>query len=235
MNRHPAHQIAETVMYAAEELRGYMDPDDPFPWELTEDDHLRAILPRLRHAIWAIAGCIDGIAQATADEHAKRQLTGSVQAGAGCDGIEEAQCAMEGASPGAEPGARHHGAARRAGGQQFPAAADRRRAPAKLPQRRRPGRLAQRPYPGRARRARGRIAVGGRKSQRRTPCQPVRIAHDAWWAAREAAYRQRPEIRQEIESLRAEARRAGTAGPCPCRALGAAHRGGRTRGQAGPG
>ena len=30
-------------------------------------------------------------------------------------------------------------------------------------------------------------------------------AHDAWWAAREAAYRQRPEIRQEIERLRAEA------------------------------
>ena len=29
---------------------------------------------------------------------------------------------------------------------------------------------------------------------------------DAWWAAREAAYRQRPDIRQEIESLRAEAR-----------------------------
>ena len=29
---------------------------------------------------------------------------------------------------------------------------------------------------------------------------------DAWWAAREATYRQRPEIRQEIESLRAEAR-----------------------------
>ena len=29
--------------------------------------------------------------------------------------------------------------------------------------------------------------------------------HDAWWAAREAAYRQRPEIRQEIERLRAGA------------------------------
>ena len=43
MNRHPAHQIAETVMYAAEELRGYMNPDDPFPWELTEDDHSRSL------------------------------------------------------------------------------------------------------------------------------------------------------------------------------------------------
>ena len=30
--------------------------------------------------------------------------------------------------------------------------------------------------------------------------------HDTWWAAREAAYRQRPEIRQEIGRLRAEAR-----------------------------
>ncbi len=30
-------------------------------------------------------------------------------------------------------------------------------------------------------------------------------AHDAWWAAREAAYRKRPEIRQEIERLRAGA------------------------------
>src|SRR5579875_94975 len=29
--------------------------------------------------------------------------------------------------------------------------------------------------------------------------------HHAWWAARESAYRQRPEIRQEIGRLRAEA------------------------------
>ena len=30
-------------------------------------------------------------------------------------------------------------------------------------------------------------------------------AHDAWWAAREAAYRNHPEIRQAIGRLRAEA------------------------------
>ena len=86
MNRHSAHQIAETVMYAAEELRGYMNPDDPFPWELTEDDHL-AILPRLDRSISALADGIRGIAQATGDEYAQRQLTDSyhrlVQASAG--------------------------------------------------------------------------------------------------------------------------------------------------------
>jgi hypothetical protein len=85
MNRHSAHQIAETVMYAAEELRGYMNPDDPFPWELTENDHL-AILPRLDRSISALADGIRGIAQATGDEYA-RQLTDSyhrlVQASAG--------------------------------------------------------------------------------------------------------------------------------------------------------
>ena len=86
MNRHSAHQIAETVMYAAEELRGYMNPDDPFPWELTENDHL-AILPRLDRSISALADGIRGIAQATGDESAQRQLTDSyhrlVQASAG--------------------------------------------------------------------------------------------------------------------------------------------------------
>ena len=86
MNRHPAHQIAETVMYAAEELRGYMNPDDPFPWELTENDHL-GILPRLDRSISALADGIRGIAQATGDEYAQRQLTDSyhrlVQASAG--------------------------------------------------------------------------------------------------------------------------------------------------------
>jgi hypothetical protein len=86
MNRHSAHQIAETIMYAAEELRGYMNPDDPFPWELTEDDHF-AILPRLDRSISALADGIRGIAQATGDEYAQRQLTDSyhrlVQASAG--------------------------------------------------------------------------------------------------------------------------------------------------------
>ena len=73
MTQHPARQLARMAADAAGELRGYTDPADPFPWELTEDDH-RAILPRLHHAIAHLAVCIDGIAQATGDEHAKQQL-----------------------------------------------------------------------------------------------------------------------------------------------------------------
>ena len=78
--------MAGTVEMAAAELRGYMDPDDPFPWELTEDDH-RDLLPRLDRAISALADGIRGIAQATSDQYAQRQLTDSyhrlVQASAG--------------------------------------------------------------------------------------------------------------------------------------------------------
>ena len=73
MAGHPARQLAQMAADAAEELRGYTDPAAPYPWELSEDDH-RAILPRLHHAIADLAVCIDGIAQATADEHAKQQL-----------------------------------------------------------------------------------------------------------------------------------------------------------------
>jgi hypothetical protein len=102
MNRHPAHQIAETVMYAAEELRGYMNPDDLFPWELTDDDHL-GLLPRLRKAIRDITECIGGIAGATPGEPVKDKLTESIQdLQAGCDEIEEAERAMK--VPGPEPG-----------------------------------------------------------------------------------------------------------------------------------
>jgi hypothetical protein len=71
---HPAHQIAEMAANAAGEPRGYLNPADPFPWELTDDDH-RALLPRLRGAIADLAVCIDGIAQMTADRDARRQLT----------------------------------------------------------------------------------------------------------------------------------------------------------------
>jgi len=78
MNMHPAHQMAQTVMYAAEELRGYMDPGGAFPWELTEGDHL-ALLPCLDRSIAALADGICGIAQATGDEHVQRQLTDSYQ------------------------------------------------------------------------------------------------------------------------------------------------------------
>ena len=78
MYRHPAHRIAETAMDAAEELRGYLNPNDRFPRKLTEDDHL-ALLPRLRKAIWDIAECIEGIARATPDERVKEKLTRTVQ------------------------------------------------------------------------------------------------------------------------------------------------------------
>ena len=71
---------------AATELGGYLDPGDPFPWELTEDDH-RAILPLLDRAISALSACLDGISQATAGDYAKQQLTEGkhrlVQASAG--------------------------------------------------------------------------------------------------------------------------------------------------------
>jgi len=86
MAGHPARQLAQMAADAAEELRGYTDPADPFPWELTENDHL-AILPRLDRSISALADGIRGIAQATGDEYAQRQLTdsyhGLVQASAG--------------------------------------------------------------------------------------------------------------------------------------------------------
>jgi hypothetical protein len=86
MNEHPAHGIARMVEGAATELGGYLDPRDPFPWELTEEDHL-AILPRLDRAISALSACLDGISQATADDYAKGQLTEAkyrlVQASAG--------------------------------------------------------------------------------------------------------------------------------------------------------
>src|ERR1700722_20467209 len=74
MTGHPAGQLARMAAAAAGELRGYTAPADPFPWELTEDDH-RAILPLLHRAIADLAVCIDGIAQATGDEKAKQQLT----------------------------------------------------------------------------------------------------------------------------------------------------------------
>lgn len=110
MNRHPAHQMAGTIEMAAAELRGYMDPDDPFPWELTEDDHL-AILPRLDHAITALGDSIRGIAQATGDEYAQHQLTGCyhrlVQASAG---IRLALSSFDG-EPDDEPGEKMEAAA----------------------------------------------------------------------------------------------------------------------------
>ncbi|MGH3401256.1 MAG: hypothetical protein ACRDRJ_01860 [Streptosporangiaceae bacterium] len=86
MTEHPAHGIARMIEGAATELGGYLDPRDPFPWELTEEDH-RAILPLLDRAISALSACLDGISQATAGDYAKQQLTEGkyrlVQASAG--------------------------------------------------------------------------------------------------------------------------------------------------------
>jgi hypothetical protein len=77
MTEHPAHRTARLAADAAAELRGYLDPDVTIPWELTEDDH-RAIVARLHDAISELATCIEGIAQATGDERAHRQLTDAV-------------------------------------------------------------------------------------------------------------------------------------------------------------
>jgi hypothetical protein len=101
MADHPARQLARMAADAAGELRGYTDPADPFPWELTEDDH-RAILPRLHHAIADLAVCIDGIAQATGDEHAKQQLAEGIgRLLSGCTHLSAASAALS--APGAEP------------------------------------------------------------------------------------------------------------------------------------
>ena len=101
MADHPARQLARMTADAAGELRGYTDPADPFPWELTEDDH-RAILPRLHHAIADLAVCIDGIAQATADEQAKQQLTEGIgRLLSGCTHLSAASTALS--APDADP------------------------------------------------------------------------------------------------------------------------------------
>jgi hypothetical protein len=103
MAGHPARQLALMAADAAGELRGYTDPADPFPWELTEDDH-RAILPRLHHAIADLAVCIDGIAQATGDEHAKQQLAEGIgKLLNGCAHVRAATAVLS--SPGKEPDA----------------------------------------------------------------------------------------------------------------------------------
>lgn len=103
MTEHPAHQIALMTSNAAEELRGYMNPADPFPWELTDGDHL-ALLPRLYTAICDLAACIDGIAQMTADQDAGRQLADATYPLlAGCAQIRGAEATLRADQPGTEP------------------------------------------------------------------------------------------------------------------------------------
>src|ERR1700752_3703150 len=101
MAGHPARQLARMAADAAGELRGYTDPADPFPWELTEDDH-RAILPRLHHAIADLAVCIDGIAQATGDQPARAQLAEGIgKLLKGCIHLSTASAVLS--APGTEP------------------------------------------------------------------------------------------------------------------------------------
>ena len=103
MAGHPARQLARMTADAAGELRGYTDPADPIPWELTEDDD-RAILPLLHRTIAELAVCIDGIAQATGDEHAKRQLAEGIgRLLSGCAHVSAATAVLS--SPGKEPDA----------------------------------------------------------------------------------------------------------------------------------
>jgi hypothetical protein len=104
MTAHPAHQIAQMTANAAGELRGYLNPAGPFPWELTDGDHL-ALLPRLSTAIGDLAACIDAIAQMTADQDAGRQLAGAAHPLlAGCAQIRDAEAILRAGQPGPEPG-----------------------------------------------------------------------------------------------------------------------------------
>ena len=170
MAGHPARQLARMAADAAGELRGYTDPADPFPWELTEDDH-RAILPLLHHAIADLAVCIDGIAQATADEHAKQQLAEGIgRLLSGCTHLSAASTALSapGAEPDAEPVITTQPA--RPVGSRFPRRDDRRHAPGGHQARgadTRPGRRD----PARAR-PRGPPAAGQLPAQVRDPACP---------------------------------------------------------------
>ena len=59
-------------------------------------------MPRLHHAIADLAACIDGIAQATGDEHAKQQLTEGIgRLLSGCAHVSAATAALS--APGTEP------------------------------------------------------------------------------------------------------------------------------------
>ena len=78
MNQHPAHQLAETAWTPPRNSAATRTPPTPSPGN-SPRTIIRAILPRLHHAIADIAVCIDGIAQATADEQAKQQLAEGVQ------------------------------------------------------------------------------------------------------------------------------------------------------------
>ena len=183
MAGHPARQLARMAADAAGELRGYTDPADPFPWELTEDDH-RAILPRLHHAIADLAVCIDGIAQATGDEHAKQQLAegiGRLLSGCAHVSAATATLSLPGEEPDAEPVITTQPAQLSAA--DFPAAmtADVLQA-ATSPRRRHPGRPPRSRPRGHAHPARIRAAPRPGKRSRasanpRSPARPVHQLH----------------------------------------------------------
>src|SRR5205823_343814 len=91
-------------------LRDHLDHQLPVllgrtgPFSMCSEDDHRAILPRLHHAIADLAVCIDGIAQATAAEHARQQLTEGIgRLLSGCTHLSAASTALS--APGAEPDA----------------------------------------------------------------------------------------------------------------------------------
>jgi hypothetical protein len=102
---HPAHRLAGMAADAAEELRGYLAPAVDLPWELTGDDH-RDLVPRLYDAVSRLAECIDSIAQAAADQDAKRQLTeGARTILRGCEHVQAGGSTLPGEQRRPGPGA----------------------------------------------------------------------------------------------------------------------------------
>jgi hypothetical protein len=73
MTEHPAHELAYRSWFAAEELRGYLDPGLDFPWQLTRDDHA-VLLLRMQQAVEELAAGISYISQAVTDERASGRL-----------------------------------------------------------------------------------------------------------------------------------------------------------------
>lgn len=85
MPDHPAHRLAEMAANAAQELRGYVNPSDPFPWELSAADRLE-LLPHLHGAVSQLAACIAALSQAGSNGTAKHWLAeGAQRMLSGCD------------------------------------------------------------------------------------------------------------------------------------------------------
>jgi hypothetical protein len=110
MAGHPAHGLAAMAANAAEELRSYVNPADPFPWELTGADRID-LLPRLYETVSQLAGCIASLAEATADEDARRWLTeGANQIASGYRAVQVGYDLLAD-DPGDQPGPARSGTA----------------------------------------------------------------------------------------------------------------------------